>query len=170
MFHLTPWSKKHLPVKHEEAGVYSLQREMNRMFDEFFQGMRWDMPGEFYPDTFDRGFGEVSTHLDMSETDKALLLKIDVPGMTEKDIDISVNQNRLTISGEKKQEKEQTEKGWYRMERQYGSFSRTIPLPCEVESEKAEAVYKNGVLSITLPKVNPQESQGKKVTVKAAQS
>ncbi|MBX9692306.1 MAG: Hsp20/alpha crystallin family protein [Cyanobacteria bacterium] len=103
----------------------------------------------------------------MSETDKELLIKVELPGMTEKDLDISITGDLLTISGEKKQEKEETEKGWYRMERQYGSFSRSIPLPYEIDRDKAEALYKHGVLTVKLPKSAAQQKSAKSIAVKS---
>jgi HSP20 family protein len=165
MFNLTPWTKKRVPIRHEdEHPVYSLQREMNTLFDDFFRAPAFE-GGEF-PTFGSEQFQNMTPRIDMSETDKELLLKVELPGMSEKDVDISINRDVLTISGEKKQEKEQTEKGWYRMERQYGSFSRSIPLPYEVESEKVEALYKNGVLSIKLPKSAVQQRATKTIPVK----
>jgi len=170
MFHMTPWTaKKNMPVRREEEHpVYSLQREMNKVFDDFFRTPTWEGFGEFPAPANERFFGDVTPRMDMSETDKELLFKVELPGMTEKDVEISINNDMLTISGVKNQEKEETEKGWYRMERQYGSFSRTIPLPYEVENDKAEAVYKNGVLSIKLPKSKVQQKATKTIPVKSA--
>lgn len=170
MFNLTPWTSKRLPIRREEEHpVYSLQREMNRFFDEFFRGSGnvWERFGEFPPLYGEQqSITEITPHIDMSETDKELVVKVDLPGMTDKDVDISINRDLLTITGEKKQEKEQNEKGWYRMERQYGSFSRSIPLPYEIEADKAEALYKNGVLTVKLPKSAVQQRAVKNITVK----
>lgn len=168
MFNLTPWAGRRQPVRREEEhSVYSLQREMNRLFDEFFRAPMWERFGEFPAASTEHFWGDVTPRIDMSETDKELLVKVELPGMTEKDVDISISGDMLTISGEKKQEKEQNEKGWYRMERQYGSFYRTIPLPYEIESDRAEALYKNGVLSIKLPKTAARASATKSIAVKA---
>lgn len=168
MFNLTPWTGKKLPIRRdEEHPVYSLQRDMNRLFDDFFSAPTWEGFADFPKSTLNKSFGDITPKIDMSETDKELLVKVDLPGMTEKDVDISLNRDLLTISGEKKQEKEQTEKGWYKMERQYGSFSRSIPLPYEIEGDKVEAIYKNGVLSIKLPKTASQAKAPKTITVKS---
>lgn len=167
MFNLTPWSVKRLPVRREEEHpVYSLQREMNNLFEDFFRTPLGERFGETPSHVREEILGDVTPRVDMSETDKELFVKVELPGMSEKDVDISVSRDVLTISGEKKQEKEQTEKGWYRMERQYGSFSRSIPLPYEIESERAEAQYKNGVLSIKLPKTAVQQKATKSIPVK----
>ena len=170
MFNLTPWAAKKLPIRHEEQHpVYSLQREMNRLFDDFFRAPSFEHFGEMSSFGADQPFsGDLMPRVDMSETDKDLLIKVDLPGMTEKDVEISINRDLLTISGEKKQEKEQSEKGWYRMERQYGSFSRSIALPYEVESDKAEALFKHGTLSIKLPKLTMQQRATKSIPVKPA--
>lgn len=169
MFNLTPWTSRRVPVRREEEHpIYSLQREMNRLFDEFFRTPLWERFGEFPGFAKEQIWGDITPRLDMSETDKELVVNVELPGMTEKDIDVSITKDLLTISGEKKQEKEEREKGWYRMERQYGSFSRSIPLPYEVESDKAEATFKNGVLSIKLPKSAVQQRASKSITVKSS--
>lgn len=167
MFNLLHRSKK-LPIRREEGHpVLSLQQEMNRLFEDFFRAPNWESFGEFPALSTEHFWGDVTPRIDMSETDKELLVKVELPGMTEKDVDISINRDMLTISGEKKQEKEQSEKGWYRMERQYGSFSRSIPLPYEIESDKAEALYKDGILSIKLPKSAVQQKATKSIPVKS---
>jgi len=167
MLNLTPWASKRMPVRREEEHpVYSLQHEMNRLFDDFFRAPAFERFAEFPALHNEQFLGDVTPRIDMSETDKELIVKVDLPGMTEKDVDISITQDALTISGEKKQEKEHTEKGWYRMERQYGSFSRSIPLPYEIETDKAEALYKNGVLTVKLPKSAVQQRATKSIPVK----
>jgi HSP20 family protein len=170
MLNLTPWRAKRLPVHREEEQhpIYSLQREMNRVFDDFFRTPMFEPFGDFTIPTTEQFVGELTPRVDMSETDKEIVVKTELPGMTEKDVDVSIARDSLTISGEKKQEKEQNEKGWYRMERQYGSFTRTIPLPCEIESEKAEALFKNGVLTVKLPKSTAPQRGSKSITVKSA--
>jgi HSP20 family protein len=165
MFNMTPWMNKRLPVRHEdEHPVHSLQKEMNRVFEEFFGSQGWhafsELPGA-------GSWGDLTPRIDMSETDRELLVKVELPGMTEKEVEISIHGDILTIAGEKKQEKEQTEKGWYRMERQYGSFNRSIPLPCEVDCEKTQAQYKNGVVTVTMPKADKVKSTTKTIPVKA---
>jgi len=169
MFNLTPWTARRLPIRREEHHpIYSLQREMNRLFDDFFRAPSWEPFTELPTFAGEHFFGDVTPRVDMSDTDKEIIVKVDLPGMTEKDVDISISRDALTISGEKKQEKEESEKGWYRMERQYGSFSRSIPLPCEIEADKVAAIYKNGVLSIKLPKSAVQRETTKSIPIKSA--
>lgn len=166
MFNLTPWGVRRPVRREEEHPIYSLQREMNSLFEDFFRAPVGERFGEFPGQSHEQFFGEVAARADVSETEKELIVKVELPGMSEKDVDISISRDMLTISGEKKQEKEQNEKGWYRMERQYGSFTRSIPLPYEIESDRAEAQYRNGVLSIRLPKTAVQQKATKSIPVR----
>jgi HSP20 family protein len=100
-----------------------------------------------------------------NRTDKEKKMCAEIPGVEAKDIDVSVEDGTLTIRGEKKYEREENEKGRYRMERSYGSFERSIPLPTEVDESKAKAEFKNGVLRLTLPKRAGAESRRKKIPV-----
>ena len=169
LYNLMPWKKKSTPVPREnEHPIYSMQREMNRMFDDFFRDDE---------DTFS-GFGlapfssmratadSLTPTTDLSETDKELIVTMELPGIEEKDIEVNLTRNTLTVSGEKKQEESKEEKGWYRMERHYGSFARTLPLPCEVDVEKIDATFKNGVLKVKLPKVSESIDSAKRISVK----
>jgi len=141
---------------------YSLQREMNSLFDDFFRGF----------DIIPRGFyrsGEVSfmPTVDVKESEKEFTIKAELPGVDEKDVEVTVTDNVVTIKGEKKEEKEDKGKNYYYMERSYGSFNRVIPLTEEIESDKAEASFKNGVLNITIPKSQTAKAKGTKVPIKA---
>jgi HSP20 family protein len=113
-------------------------------FDRFFED--FTLPGVFSEET---GF---TPAFDVSETEDTLMVKAELPGMEEKDIDISLSDGILTIKGEKKQEKESDGGHYHRVERRYGAFSRTMRLPTEVDTEKVNATYKDGVLSVTMPK------------------
>jgi len=103
--------------------------------------------------------------LDLSETKDNFVVKAEVPGMDAKDISISLTGDVLTIKGEKKQEKEEKEEDYHVVERCYGSFSRSIRLPAEVESGKVEASYKHGILRITLPKSEKVKAKEVKIKV-----
>ena len=102
--------------------------------------------------------------LDLSETDAALEVRMDIPGMEAKEIDIQVNGNVLTVSGERKEEREEKGKTYHRVERSVGAFSRSITLPCVVKESAVDAQYKNGILTIKLPKT--EEAKSRKITVK----
>lgn len=151
-------SKKWAPARREEHDPFTLFRdEMNRLFDNFFRG------GELEP-FFESRVG-FSPKVDVAETDKEITVTAELPGMDEKDIDVSLEKDMLTVRGEKKEEKEEKGKDFYRSERSYGSFTRTIPLPKEVDTDKVEAQFKKGVLRITLPKTPAAIKEVKKVPI-----
>ena len=102
--------------------------------------------------------------LDVAEKDNSFELHMDIPGMEAKDLDIQVQGNTVTVSGNRKEEKEEKGKTFHRVERRSGSFSRTITLPCEVTTKEVAAEYTNGVLSVVLPK--SEKAKPNKITVK----
>ncbi len=151
---------KSLPVKRDEADPFALiRRRMDNIFEDFLHG--------FDLQPFESRLGVFSPNIDVVETDKEIRISAELPGMEEKDIEVSLNKDTLTIGGEKKEEKEDKDKGYYRMERSYGSFSRTIAVPIEVETDKIEAKFKKGVLNITLPKSAKAVAETKKIPVKS---
>jgi HSP20 family protein len=121
---------------------------MNRWFDDFFGGFGLTPFRGF----FDESWETFSPRVNVVEGDEEIKVSAELPGMDEEDINVSLSQGVLTISGEKKQEEEQKGENYYRLESSYGSFQRSLPLPCEVDESKAEAVFKKGVLTINLPK------------------
>lgn len=150
---LVPWRKGDV-----ERPVSSLQREMNRLFEDFFNR-------DFFVEPF-RGIGEWRPAVDVSETDDAVVVKAELPGMDTKDVDVSLSGDVLTIKGEKKEEKEEKTKSFHRVERSYGSFTRSVRLPAAVVSDKVEATFKNGVLTVNLPKAEEAKRKVLKVNVK----
>ena len=134
-----------------------LRQQINRVFDDFW-GEPWLVRGETWS-----GF---APQVDVTETEKDMKVCAEIPGVEAKDIDVSVEGGMLRIRSEKKYEREENEKGQYRMERSYGSFERAIPLPVEVDEAKAKAEFKNGVLRLTLPKRPGAQSRRKKIPVK----
>lgn len=102
--------------------------------------------------------------LDVAEKDNSFELHMDVPGMEAKDLDIQVQGNTVTVSGNRKEEKEEIGKTFHRIERRSGSFSRTVTLPCEVTAKEVAAEYTNGVLNVVLPK--SEKAKPNKITVK----
>lgn len=127
-------------------------------FERFFDSM-FDSESGFMPDPF-------ATRMDVSETDQAVIVKMDLPGVTPQDIDISVENNLLTIRGERKEEKEEHDKAkqYHRVERRFGSFSRSVLLPSTVNDQEAAAEFREGVLKITLPKT--ESAKPRKISVK----
>jgi HSP20 family protein len=134
-----------------------LSRPERDLFDRFFGDFA--LPSQMFEDT------EWIPAFDVSETDKELIVKAEIPGMDKKDINVTVSDGMLTIKGEKKHEKKEENQHYHRVERRFGAFSRTMKLPIEVETDKVDATYKDGVLSITLPK--PEAVEPKKIEVKS---
>ncbi|MBN1369100.1 MAG: Hsp20/alpha crystallin family protein [Dehalococcoidaceae bacterium] len=102
--------------------------------------------------------------MDVFETDSEVVLKAELPGVKPEEVDVSITEDVLTVKGEHKEEKEETEANYFRKELRYGSFSRSVRLPTSVNSEKAEAVFENGVLTLTLPKA--EEVKPRQIKVK----
>ncbi len=136
--------------------LQDLKREMDRIWQEFF--------GKTYLTEKWEGI-EWAPAVDVSETDDAVIVKVDLPGVNPEDMEISLTDNVLVIKGEKKKEEEEKKENFYRMERFYGSFMRAIHLPCEINEEKIQATYKNGVLKIVLPKKPEEKKKVIKVNV-----
>jgi HSP20 family protein len=130
----------------------SIREEMQELISRTFgeEGELWSV---------DR----ISPSLDLAETDNVLEVRMDIPGMEAKDIDIEVNANVLTVSGERKEEREEKGKTYHRVERRVGAFSRAVTLPCPVKEDAVDAQYKNGILTIKLPKT--EEAKARKITV-----
>lgn len=145
-------------------GLSRLQNEMNRMFDEFFSssGPSLSVPSQFFGDYSPSQF---VPRMDISEADNMLKVSAELPGMTADDIEINCERDRLQIRGEKRQEETEQEEGYYRTERSFGRFERTIPLPEDVDVDKAEANFKNGVLTVQIPKTGDKET-GRKLDIK----
>jgi len=134
----------------------SLQREIDRLFDDFTRG---------FP-TFGNGKADLLPSMDVTETDKQIEITAELPGLEEKDVQINVADNLLTIRGEKQAEKEEKDKDYRLIERSYGSFERTLELPAGVNTDAIQASIAKGVLKVTVPK--PAPAQSKKIEVKAA--
>jgi HSP20 family protein len=132
----------------------SLQREIDRVFDDFTRG--W--PTFRAPD--------LTPSMDMVESDKEIEITAELPGLEEKDVQVNVADNVLTINGEKKAGKDEKDKNFRLVERSYGSFSRTLELPAGTDPDAVKASISNGVLKVTVPK--PAPAQVKKVEVKTA--
>jgi len=144
----------------ENNPLWHLQENMNRMFDNFFDSMNLRSFNEAGLESFPK--------VDIRETDKAVMITAELPGLDAKDIDISLADDVLTLRGEKNMENESKEENYYRMERSYGSFNRAIPLPMEVESGNVNAEFKNGVLKITVAKKPEARRKAKKIEIKSA--
>jgi HSP20 family protein len=129
-------------------------REVDRLFDTFFgtqaEARRWVPP------------------MDLVEADDHFVLKADLPGLNEEDVSIEIQDGSLVISGERKSEHEQRERGWYRIERSFGSFSRSLSLPEGVNADAVTAEFDRGVLTVRIPK--PEERKPRRVAIGASRS
>jgi HSP20 family protein len=143
---------------HGSDPVTYLRNQVNRAFDDFW-GESWLEPRR---ETGAAGFWP---QVDVTETEKEIKVCAEIPGVEPGDIDVSIEDGTLTLKGEKKYEREENEKGQYRMERSYGAFERTILLPAEVDESKAKAEFKKGVLKLTLPKRPGAASRRKRIPV-----
>jgi HSP20 family protein len=132
--------------------VTSLRREMDRLFDRFWNGDEFPAMGEWNPP------------MDLSETRDALVAKVEVPGIDPKDIHVHLENGILTVKGEKEKETEKQDERFYRIERSYGSFTRSFRLPVAVDTVKIDAAFKNGVLTVTMPKA--AEAKGTEIPIK----
>ena len=141
-----------------ESPFSLLRREVDNLFDNFWLepfGMFKEWPSSFMPT------------VDVSEDDKEIRISAELPGIDEKNIDVTIRDSMLTIQGEKKQEEEEKEKGFYRKESSYGTFCRVVDLPAEVDENKAEAEFKKGVLRIKLPKTAEAQTKTRKIKIKS---
>ncbi|TET22756.1 MAG: Hsp20/alpha crystallin family protein [Candidatus Stahlbacteria bacterium] len=134
-------------------GIESFRRDMERLFDSFFG--RW--PSEGYPTLW-------GPAVDIEETKDSLVVRVEIPGMKKEEIKIQTVGDNLVISGERKHEAEEKDRHFHRVERTYGKFQRVVSLPIEVESDRAKASYKEGVLEITFPK--SEKTRAKEIEVK----
>ena len=145
-----------------EYPIMRLHEEIDRMFDTFFQDFP-SMPGLLQGK--ERGF---MPRVNVIEKEKEIRIEAELPGIEEKDLEINIDNGMLTISGEKKSEKEDRKDNYYMMERSYGAFRRQLPLPAETDRDHVKAEFKNGVLSITVPKTEEAKSKVKKIPINAA--
>lgn len=159
---LLPWRKEEtkLPVNQQDEDPYfSLQNDINRVFDDFFNrgfGMR-----SF---GFNQNWQKFEPFIDVVDDEALIKVTAELPGLDEKEIELTLNENTLQISGEKKVESERKGQNTYYAERSYGMFRRSISLPCAVDADKVEATFKKGVLTVTLPKII-EAGQCKQITI-----
>jgi len=151
MFDILPWKRK------KENHANKLRREIDHVYNRFFEP-------NFLPSSYLFGEGKWDPTVDISEGIKDITVKAEIPGIEAKDFDISIDGRLLTIRGEKKQEQKEKEESYYRVERSYGYFNRTIELPAEVDPDKVDASYKRGILKIKLRKAKAYETKKIKIT------
>ncbi|MDF7801441.1 Hsp20/alpha crystallin family protein [Pontiellaceae bacterium B1224] len=153
---LMPWRKQ--PLRNEprwnENPFDVLHREVNELFETYYRGIG--------------GFGRRmagSAGFEVSETDDEIRVKIELPGMDEKDIEVTLDENNLVIRGEHKEQSEKKKRNYHISEMSSGSFHRSIPLTAEVDVAQAKAKFKRGVLTLTLPKTELAKERGKHIPI-----
>ncbi|HEY0330182.1 MAG TPA: Hsp20/alpha crystallin family protein [Rhodopseudomonas sp.] len=159
---IIPWTRGNAQplarYEGETSPFLSLHREVNRLFDDAFRG--FDVPAAFARLA---PLGGGWPKLEISDTDKELKITADVPGLEEKDIEVLLDDGALTLRGEKTSETNDKERQF--SERFYGRFERRIPLDYEVAEDKVTAAFKNGVLTVTLPKTERAATRSKKIAI-----
>jgi HSP20 family protein len=146
---------------HPMPDVVTLREAMDRLFeDSFIRPTTWSgLPA-----------GQIAVPVDLWETPEAYHLRADLPGLTADDIDINVTADTVSISGELQGQSDVTSDGWLRQERRYGKFQRSFALPAQLESNKIEATFDNGVLTLVMPKAENVRPRQIKVSAKSAQN
>ncbi|KPK63356.1 hypothetical protein AMJ83_07230 [candidate division WOR_3 bacterium SM23_42] len=144
-------NEKKMKVWEPFRDLVSMRDDMDRLFETFFGTQPQGMDDFWRP------------AIDIEENNGNLMVRAEIPGMTKEDIKVSVQEDLLTISGERKQENETKDKTYHRIERCYGKFRRMIRLPAQVDADKVKASYKDGVLNVTLPK--PESLKPKHIDV-----
>ncbi len=145
----------------DRSPFLSLHREVNRLFDDVFRSFDSRLPA----------FGSLSSFgpswpsVEIAETDKEIKVTAEIPGLEEKDIEVLLNEGVLTLKGEKRSETDDKDRQF--SERFYGRFERRIPLGADVEEDKVDARFKNGVLSIVLPKTAKAQSQTRRIAIRS---
>ncbi len=165
--------KKNAPAPSATPDAWrSLRTEMDRLFDRFSSGWGFPSLGRMFDAAptlrYESSLSMPSPAVDITEDDTGYKVTAELPGMSEKEIEVAVTGDTLTLKGEKKQEKEQKEKNFYLSERSYGSFQRSFCVPEGVDREKIAADFSKGVLTITMPKTANAVEQQKKIEVKTA--
>ena len=135
--------------------MMTLREAMDRLFDDAFTR----------PLSVRDGWSMASPAIDMYQTDNEVVVRASIPGIKAEEVQINVTGDILTLKGEAKQEEERKERSWHIREQRFGSFERSIVLPTDVKSDQAEAVFENGILTITLPKAD--EVKPKTINIKA---
>jgi HSP20 family protein len=147
-----------------DSDFFSFQRGINRLFDEFFRDF-----GLAPARRFETGRLEgLSPRVDVSETDDAVAVSADLPGLDRDDVSVEVDEECLRIRGERKDDREDRGRHWYRREQTFGSFERVIPLPCRIKPDGATATFKKGVLNVTLKKHEEARAQRRVIDIESA--
>ena len=164
---LIPWrrDRTELAAQREEDNPFlSLHRSMNELFDDFFKDFEGAFSGSPWT-ALARSAGTATPRVDVSETDEEVSVTADLPGLEEKDISVTLDNDVLTIRGSRKDEREEKKKNYHLMERSYGEYQRSILVPGSVDKDKVKASFKNGVLKVAMPKLPEAKTAAKKIEI-----
>ncbi len=159
---LIPWGRSRMPTRYEDRSsenslspFFTLRREMDRLFEDAFRG--------FGLGSFGAGASPGWPHVEVIDREKEVRVTAELPGLEEKDVEIRVEDNMLVLRGEKRTEFEDNERHY--SERYYGRFERQVALPAEIDDERANATFRDGVLTVTLPKTERARQQTKRIPI-----
>lgn len=157
------WGKHDVDVRHQDSTdpFRKLQNRMGRLFDDFWS----DFEMSPYVDTDSAGM-KFNPKVELQDNEKDLVLKAELPGLTQDDVEVKLHDGYISIKGEKKNESVKSENGMQYTERSYGSFYRSIPLPREVKEDDVNAEFKNGVLEVKMPKLEQGKVNARKIEIK----
>jgi HSP20 family protein len=159
---LIPWKKNsgELAVRREAANPFDqFRREMDQLFDGFLS----DWPGTV--NLMDRRLGSFVPRVDVQETDREVRVTAELPGLDQKEVEVTLVQGALTIKGEKREEHEETKGDMHQAECRYGMFERMVQLPGGIDVDKAKATFKKGVLKVVLPKTPEAQSNRRRIQI-----
>jgi len=156
-------NQKHglLHRRHPWFRFHSMARDLDHIFDDFPMDWDWAFPH------VERASSLFSPRVNVEDQKDVIQVTAELPGMTEKEIDVELLDNTLTLRGEKESQQEEDKKNYYRKECSYGAFNRVIPLPCDVNGEKVQAKFKKGILHISLPKSEKAKERTRKIEISA---
>ena len=159
---LIPWSgsRRGGALRQGSDPMRGLQSELNRVFEDFFRGL--DMPGLASSDLSVARMPDI----DVQDTGNAIEIRAELPGMSEDDVELSLSDGALVIRGDKVQERKKEDQGYVLRERAFGHIERAVPLPEGVDPDRAEASFRNGVLTVTIPKTEQARASMKRIDVR----
>jgi len=165
---LIPWRRRKEDTRltrmprSEESPFLALHRHWDELFDEFFRDVEETLGLPALRQWSGAREGLAAPRVDLSETEDEYMVNADLPGLEEKDVEVTLDNDALAIKGQRQEEHEEKKRDYHLMERSYGEFRRSIPLPHGVDTEKVKASFKNGVLRVHLPK-SPEARAHRKV-------
>ena len=160
---LIPWKRTGSELATRQDSMFTPFDDFRREMDKIFDGFLSDWP--MRTSLLDRQLGNFMPQVDVTETEKEVRVTAELPGMEEKDVQVTFTQGVLSIKGEKREEHEETKRDLHRSEIRYGMFERAVQLPADIDADKAKASFKKGVLRITLPKTAEAQSNRRRIPV-----